>query len=344
MSVCLSILAAGPGSTVQDAGRTGYLRYGVTGAGPMDPLAHAIANRAAGNACDAAAVEVSLGGMEVTTAGGPATVAVAGGDFAITLDGRAMPSNLVTSLEPGARLRIRAGKAGAWCYLAVAGGLDLPLVLGSRSTHTRTRMGGLEGRALVAGDRLPLGSPAREPVATGAIAAPLLDRSPATIRVRPGPQDDYFSPRQMAAFLAGPWKVSIRSDRMAYFLEGQPLEHARGYNITSDGIAMGAIQAPGDGQPIVLMADRQPTGGYPKIATVIGADLGRLAQARAGAAIRFSAVTHAEAVAARAAERAFLSGEIRIEPLLRNDFSSERLLGLNLVGGCVDARASADPI
>ena len=125
----------------------------------------------------------------------------------------------------------------------------------------------------------------------GAIVAPWLDRPVDTIRVVLGPQHDYFADDQIAAFLAGPWTVSARSDRMAYFLDGPRLTHARGYNIVSDGIAMGAIQVPGDGRPIVLMADRQSTGGYPKIATIIGPDLGRLAQARPGAVFRFAAVS-----------------------------------------------------
>jgi len=341
MTATLRILSAGPGSTVQDGGRLGYLRYGVTGAGPMDPFAHALANRALGNANGAAAIEVSLGGIEVTAEDGPLTVAIAGGTFTVTLDGQALPPAVVTRLEPGAKLRLRAGPGGSWSYLAVAGGLDLPLVLGSASTHTRTGIGGLKGRALAAGDRLATGNPMTAEIETGAIAAPLLDRPAETIRVILGPQDDYFAPGQIAAFLAGPWTVSARGDRMACFLEGPKLTHLRGYNITSDGIAMGAIQVPGEGQPIVLMADRQSTGGYPKIATIVGPDLGRLAQARPGSIIRFRTASHAEAVAARAEEQAFLAGTIAVEPLIRTRFTSEFLLGLNLIDGYVDAHARA---
>lgn len=341
MTAKLRILTAGPGSTVQDGGRHGYLRYGVTGAGPMDPFAHALANRALGNPAGAAAIEVSLGGVEITAEEEPLTVAVAGGSFSVTLDGQALPSAVVTRLEPGARLRLKAGAAGCWCYLALAGGLDLPLVLGSASTHTRTGIGGLAGRALAAGDSLAVGSLVTAEIETGAIQARLLDRPADMIRVILGPQDDYFAPDQIAAFLAGPWKVSARGDRMACFLEGPKLTHARGYNITSDGIAMGAIQVPGEGQPIVLMADRQSTGGYPKIATIIGPDLGRLAQARPGSTIRFRTASHAEAVAARAEEQAFLAGTTPVESLIRTRFTSEFLLGLNLVDGYVDAHARA---
>lgn len=342
MTAALHVLAAGPGVTIQDGGRHGYLRYGVTVAGPMDPLALAVANLALGNRADSAAIEVSLGGIEVTAEGGPLAVAIAGGAFQVTLDGQALPPAVVARLEPGATLKLRAGPAGVWCYLAVAGGVDLPSVLGSSATHARTGMGGLEGRMLAAGDRLPARGTASVAasgeITAGLIVAPSLDRPAGMIRVLLGPQHDYFAQDQIAAFLAGPWTVSSRGDRMACFLEGPRLSHRLGFNIPSDGVAMGAIQVPGEGQPIVLMADRQSTGGYPKIATVIGADLGRLAQARPGTLIAFGAVSHAEAVQALAAERSFLSGRITVEPLTRSRFSSEFLLGLTLVDGWIDAK------
>jgi 5-oxoprolinase (ATP-hydrolysing) subunit C len=334
----LRVLSAGPGVTLQDAGRHGYLRYGVTAAGPMDPLAYATANRAAGNPAGSTAIEISLGGIELTTEAESLAVAFAGGDFTVSLDARPLPSAaMVLTLDPGAVLNIRAGQSGAWCYLAVAGRLVVPQLLGSNATHTRTGFGGVDGRALRSGDRLSV-EPSRRPApSVGAIAAPWLDRPPAIIRVVLGPQDDYFSAEQIAAFLDGPWRVSIKADRMAYFLDGPRLTHAKGYNIVSDGIAMGAIQVPGDGRPIVLMADRQSTGGYPKIATVIGPDLGRLAQARPGTAFRFEAVSIAEAVAARREEAAALARDVIVEPLVRTQFSSEFLLDLNLIDGVVNA-------
>jgi biotin-dependent carboxylase-like uncharacterized protein len=239
----LRVLSAGPGATIQDGGRHGYLRYGVTGAGPMDPLAHATANRALGNPAAMAAIEVSLGGIEVTAERSSIAVAIAGGEFAITLDGQILPPAVATMLEPGAKLKLRAGNCGSWCYLAVAGSVELPPVLGSLSTHTRTGIGGLDGRALIAGDRLAIAQP-RAAVETGRIVAPLLDRSADTVRVILGPQADYFARDQIEAFLAGPWKISARGDRMACFLEGPRLTHAQGFNIASDGIAMGAIQVP----------------------------------------------------------------------------------------------------
>jgi 5-oxoprolinase (ATP-hydrolysing) subunit C len=333
VSVALRIIAAGPGVTLQDGGRHGYLRFGVTAAGPMDPLAFATANKAVGAPQGAAAIEVSLGGLEVAVEGGSISVAIAGGAFKIALDGRDIPMPCVVRLTPENRLSIRPGPEGAWCYVAPAGHIDVPPVLGSVSTHTRSGIGGINGRAPAAGDVLPIAVPRTLDDAVATIAAPWLDRPGAEIRVLLGPQDDYFSADQIAAFLAGPWTLSPRSDRMAYALEGPKLTHAKGFNIVSDGIAFGAIQVPGAGAPIVLMADRQPTGGYPKIANVIGADLGRLAQLRPGARFHFRAVTVDEAVAARRAEAAALAAPLTIEPLVRADLPSEFLLGLNLVGG-----------
>jgi 5-oxoprolinase (ATP-hydrolysing) subunit C len=334
------VLSAGPGATLQDAGRHGYLRFGVTAAGPMDQLAHAAANLAVGNPAGATALEVSVGGIEVTAESAPLHVAVAGGEFALSLDGRPLPSAVVLNLDKDAVLKIRAGRSGSWCYLAVAGCFVVPKVLGSHATHTRTGFGGVDGRAIVAGDRLgiePSGSSAPSP---GAIVAPWLDRPFDTVRVVLGPQHDYFADDQISAFLAGPWSISAKGDRMACFLEGPRLTHARGYNIVSDGIAMGAIQVPGDGRPIVLMADRQSTGGYPKIATVIGPDLGRLAQARPGTVFKFKAVSIAEAVAARREEGALLARGIVVEPMVRTHLSSEFLLGLNLIDGVVSLDSS----
>jgi biotin-dependent carboxylase-like uncharacterized protein len=331
----LRVLSAGPGATLQDGGRHGYLRFGVTAAGPMDLLAHATANLAVGNPAGATAIEVSVGGVELTAESGSLNVAIAGGEFALSLDGRPLPPAVVLNLEEGAVLKIRAGRGGSWCYLAVAGQLNLPKVLGSHATHTRTGFGGVNGRAIIAGDRLGFEPSGLSQPSIGAIVAPRLDRPIDTIRVVLGPQHDYFADDQIAAFLAGPWTVSARSDRMAYFLDGPRLTHARGFNIVSDGIAMGAIQVPGDGRPIVLMADRQSTGGYPKIATIIGPDLGRLAQARPGTVFRFAEVLIGEAVAARREEAALLARGVVVEPVVRTHLSSEFLLGLNLIDGVV---------
>lgn len=328
----LVVNAAGPGVSVQDSGRHGYLRFGVTGAGPMDPLAHAVANRAVGNPLDAAALEISLGGLDLTGAGSPVDVALAGGNFTIRLNDQALPAATRLTLNPDDRLQVKAGPAGCWCYLAVAGSLDLPKALGSLATHTRSGLGGVTGRNLAAGDTLGVLNPRAGHEGTGRILAPFLERPGEVVRVLLGPQDDYFAADQIEAFLNGPWTLTARGDRMAAFLDGPRIGHARGYDIVSDGIAMGAVQVPGNGLPMVLMADRQPTGGYPKIANIIGPDLGRLAQIRAGTPFRFAAVSWDEAVAARRTEAEELA-RLGVEPLVRQVFTSEFLLGLNLISG-----------
>jgi biotin-dependent carboxylase-like uncharacterized protein len=320
MSAALRILSAGPGVTLQDSGRFGYFRFGVTAAGPMDRLSYRTANAAVGALPGATAIEVSLGGVELTAEGVPVSIGVAGGAFKVTLDGRALPSAVLVPLEPGARLAIRAGVAGAWCYLAIRGSLEVPPVLGSTSTHTRSNLGGLAGRGLAAGDLLPVTVPRAAASDLSEIAAPWLSRPGEVIRVILGPQDDYFAPDQIEAFLRGPWIVSGRADRMGYLLEGPQLTHEKGFNIVSDGIALGAIQVPGEGRPIVLMADRQPTGGYPKIANVIGPDVGRLAQLRPGSQFQFESVSVDQAVAARRAEEAALASPPALRPLVRTAF------------------------
>jgi 5-oxoprolinase (ATP-hydrolysing) subunit C len=328
----LRILSAGPGVTLQDGGRRGLLRFGVTGAGPMDSFAFAIANAAAGAPRNATTIEVSLGGIELA-ADEPVSLAIAGGAFRIDLGGRPLPSAVVVTPEPGQPIRIAPGGSGAWCYVAVAGRFDVPPVLGSTATHVRSGLGGLSGRALQTGDVLPVANPRVITVAGACIIPPGLEPAGDAIRVVLGPQDDYFDERAIAAFLQGPWTVSPRSDRMAYQLEGPRIHHAKGFNILSDAIAFGAVQVPGEGKPVVLMADRQPTGGYPKIANVIGADLGRMAQLRPGAKLRFTSVSIAEAVAARRARAAALAAKVALEPIVRRNFSSEFLLQVNLVGG-----------
>jgi biotin-dependent carboxylase-like uncharacterized protein len=332
MSAALRIRSAGPGVTIQDAGRPGYLRYGVTPAGPMDVGALAAANLALGAPPGAAAIEVSLGGVALEAEGAAIGLAVAGGDFDLRLDGLALPRACALALEPGSVLTIRAGRAGAWCYVAIAGRLDLPPALGSLSTHTRSGLGGLEGRGLEAGDRLALvdlRSPPQEPLA---LAAPWLAEEAGPVRVILGPQQDRFTAEAIGAFLGEPWRLSPRSDRMAYRLEGRTLVHSDGHDIVSDGVALGAVQVPGDGAPFVLMADRQPTGGYPKIANVIGADIGRLAQMRPGEALRFRAVSIEEAVALRRIRREAIAAGTALRPLAPA-LTPEFLLAANLIGG-----------
>ena len=333
MNASLRVLSAGPGVTVQDGGRRGYLRFGVTEAGAMDRLAFATANRAVGAADDAATIEISIGGLDLTSEGAPIALAVAGGSFALRLDSQPLPPAARLSLTPGATLSVRPGRFGAWCYVAIGGRLQVEPVMGSVSTHTRSGIGGLFGRALAAGDVLPITGLTAAEFDSGEIVAPHLHWRDDPIRVVLGPQHDYFSAEQIDAFLDRQWTVSARSDRMAYCLDGQPITPSRSFNIVSDATARGAVQIPGDGRPIVLMADRQPTGGYPKLATVIAPDIDRLAQLRVGSQFKFAAVSIADAVAARRHQWEALQQPLALRPRMGRDLSSGLLLQHNLIGG-----------
>jgi biotin-dependent carboxylase-like uncharacterized protein len=326
MTAHLLIRAAGPGTTLQDGGRHGYLRYGVSAAGPMDWQNHGRANILAGNPEQAAAIEGGLGGIEISTEGGVVSLGFAGAPFSVMLNEQGLPPAGRIRLGQDDRLVIKAGASGAWFYLSPAGGFDLPPVMGSLSTSLRS---GIGGKALAAGERLPL----REAAALPELGLELRAASSGPIRVLLGPQDDYFTPAAIERFFSTLYRLAPRSDRMGYRLDGPPLEHAKGFNIVSDGIEMGAIQVPGDGKPIVLMADRQSTGGYPKIGYIIRADIGRLAQLRAGETVRF------EATSIDIARRELFAGLGSMRESLAQTFplggglSSEFLLSQNLISG-----------
>ena len=338
----LRVPRAGPGATIQDGGRNGFLRYGVTPAGPMDWVAFKTANAALGNGDRAAAIEVSTGGIEVICEGAPLALAFAGGAFAWRRDGEPLPIAARLLLRPGETLTARAGDFGAFAYLCVEGGFETPVTMGSRATHMRSRMGGIEGRMLQAGDVLPA-APAVErdgPSFEAIIDAPWLACDPEPFRVVLGPQDDYFAPESLGTFFAGEYTLTPMADRMAYRLDGPDIAHAGGYDIVSDGTALGAIQIAGDKQPLVLMADRQPTGGYPKLGHVARADIGRFAQMRPGENCCFRAVSVAEARAALFARGDEVAATVaRLRPPRRTP-ASETLFAANLIGGVVDPLAS----
>jgi biotin-dependent carboxylase-like uncharacterized protein len=302
MKAALHVLKAGPGCTLQDAGRFGWLRYGVTPAGPMDWIGHGTANLLAGNPAGEGALEIGPGGIVLTAETAPVGLGIAADGFAADVDGRPLPGRAALRLAPGERLTIRPGAFGVWAYLAVAGGFAIPPVMGSLSTHLRSGIGPLDGRAVATDQRLPCHAATH----ARSLALPGATPWPTVLRFIPGPQREAFTGAGFATFCEATFRVGARSDRMGYRLEGPAVAHASGHDIVSDGIVFGAIQVPGDGQPIVLMADRQPTGGYPKIGTVIRADLPALAQARAGTGLRFRAVTVDAAVAALAAATAAL--------------------------------------
>jgi antagonist of KipI len=311
----ITVIKPGMLTTVQDEGRWGYQSRGVPVAGPMDPWSHRLANALVGNDRSAATLEITLLGPELEVAD-ERVAAVAGAEFEITVDDRPAPCNAAFLMPAGARIKFRRRSRGARAYFAVAGGVAVPVVLGSRATHVLAAMGGLNGRPLRAGDRLPLGEVARTRGTAPAPSEPLLpplDR-PAIVRVLPGPQDECFVDGALDLLQSAPYTIAQNSDRMGFRLEGPLLAHAHGPDLISDATPLGTLQVPASGQPILLMADRQTTGGYPKIATVITADMAVAGQLGPGDAIQFVMCTPHEAMAALIAiERAVMRVE-RWEP------------------------------
>ncbi|MCJ8140874.1 biotin-dependent carboxyltransferase family protein [Falsirhodobacter halotolerans] len=281
----IEVVTPGPMLTVQDAGRFGLRHAGISSAGPMDRPAHALANVLVGNAPTAAALEFA--GFGGTFRAHVACRIAVGGTVPLRIDGADMDPARAHRLEAGSTLTLGPMPDAVWGYLAVSGGIDVPPVLGSRSTHLRTGVG---GGTLRAGQHLPLG-PFDPRAPCLAPFRPLPDRAGRVIRAVPGPQSDLFAPDVVARFFAQTFTVAPARDRMAMTLAGDPLPARHGHDIVSDGTVAGSVQIPGSGQPLVLMAESQTTGGYPKMATVIGADLPRLAQLPTGATFRFAPVT-----------------------------------------------------
>jgi biotin-dependent carboxylase-like uncharacterized protein len=335
----LLVTDAGLFSSIQDFGRFGFQRFGISASGAMDNVAMSLANALVGNPLGAAVIEMALVGAGFTVEADGCRIAVAGGDFPLLVNGRPAEPWAAHDLARGDRLKLGLARAGARCYLAVAGGFAIEPVLGSCSTHSRSAIGGLDGGPLKKGDALPLNRAASDGSLLE-LPSDHIPRAGGPLRVLLGPQDDAFSPAGIETFLSSAYTISQKADRMGCQLEGPVIEHRGGFNIVSDGIMNGSIQVPGNGRPIVLLADRQSTGGYPKIATVIGPDLYRLAQRRPGDIVHFRSVSEEEAanIARRHAEamKAMLHA---IRPTRRKPgaLDSERLLGANLVSGVVSA-------
>jgi biotin-dependent carboxylase-like uncharacterized protein len=345
MRPALGVLAPGLATTLQDLGRRGYQHLGIPVSGALDAVGLAAANALVGNAPGTGALEIAHLGPTLVVEAASVRVAFAGGAAAIDVlsgaeasEGRRLQPLQSVRLTRGEVLRIGALGGSALGYLAVEGGFDAAPVLGSQSTYARAGLGGFAGRALRAGDRLPLRH--AEAGEREEAMLPSLDLAPAgRIRVVLGPQDDCFSESGRRTLLEATFAVSAASDRMGMRLEGPALEHAGGFNIVSDGIAPGSIQVPGNGLPIVLLADRQTTGGYPKIATVIAADLPALGRLAPGARIAFAAVSVAEAEAEHRRHAAMLAALPRRIVAMRRApaIDTAALLGSNLVGGVVSA-------
>jgi antagonist of KipI len=305
-----SLIVVRPGmlTTLQDLGRWGRQASGVPVAGPMDIYSHRLANRRAGNSDEAAALEVTLIGPHLQ-ARGDLVCAVAGADFVVEVNGSRVDTTACFDVADGATLRFGARRAGARATLAVRGGFDMPAAFGSRATSVVSRMGPFGGRALAAGDELPAGRPADVTVQAG---RPLgLPSGGARVRVIMGPHDGMFTSDAIAALSSSPFVVTPQSNRMGYRLGGVLLQTRAPARMLSEATPVGSLQVSGSGLPILLMADRQTTGGYPRIATVISADLPLAGQLAPGDWIEFAPCTRADAIDALRQQEAALAGAPR---------------------------------
>jgi allophanate hydrolase len=292
MNAGLKVLAPGLHTTVQDLGRLGYQAIGVPVSGALDGFSLQLANALVGNSPRTPALEVLMSGPTFEVAADTVRVALAGvgANLAIGAEKARIRAGQSVTLPRGAVIEVVAGQSASG-YLAVEGGVAVPRVLGSTSTYVRAAIGGLDGRALRRGDFVPLAIARASERAELRLPLPLRPTGDQPIRVVLGPQQEYFTEEAVAAFLLAEFLISQSADRMGMRLDGPFLQHRGGWDIVSDAITTGAIQVPGSGQPILLLADCQTTGGYPKIATVISADLPVVGRRRPGDRLRFAAVT-----------------------------------------------------
>jgi antagonist of KipI len=310
------VLDPGFFTTVQDLGRPGWAHLGVPAAGAADALSLRLGNRLCGNPDGAAALEFTLlGGTFLFD--GPARIALAGTEFDAAMDGRPVPAWTTLDVAPGQVLQLASARGGLRGYLCVRGGFAVPPLLGSASTYCLSAFGGLAGRALRKGDRLKTGQadgsadppPQRVPPETVRRLFPA-----GAIRTTAGPQAHWFGRAALERFFSGEWRVRESSDRMGLRLSGPVLERRRPGDLLTEGVSAGAVQVPGDGQPIVLHVEHPTTGGYPKIAHVVAADLHRLGQLRPREEVRFEQVALARAVALLREQDALLETALETRP------------------------------
>ncbi|MEI6644272.1 MAG: biotin-dependent carboxyltransferase family protein [Novosphingobium sp.] len=333
MIALLRIEAAGPLTSVQDAGRRGAMRFGVPRSGPIDRLAFAAALAAAQPECGTA-IELSLGGLTLTCLEGEIGFALCGSGFTAEIDGRALGGWCRATLGPGQRLRVRQG-VGNWAYLAFAGASVAPAWLGSRATHA---LSGLGGGMVRSGDVLEFHG--TRPLHAAALQAPPEPSLMLPIGVVIGPQERYFAPDALERLCAETFTATGTFDRMGRALEGLPLMPLR-LDMPSEPTMRGCLQIAGDGRMTMLMADHQTTGGFPKIASVISADVTRLAQLPPGTTLRFETVSTEEAV-----RRLHVLAQAQADCLRRLvpvGTLEERLRETNLVGGVIDALGAEVP-
>jgi len=291
----LEVLDVSGLATIQDSGRTGWRKFGVPSSGPMDWFAFQAANLLVGNSSSAAAIEIGAGEIELT-ATQDCVIAATGAGFSLSVYVWDFPLWDSCFVRAGWKIHVKKSGAGMWAYLAVAGGFDVPKILSSSSTYLRGNFGGLAGRLLQAGDILQIGKPLRPLMELSARSlaedARLNYSENPIVDVILVPQKNRFDEKNIEMFLSSEYKINYSSYRMGYRLEGTRLNHIGGADLTSEGMAMGAIQVPADGQPIAMMADCATAGGYPKIASIISTNLPLLAQCVPGKdSVRFRETT-----------------------------------------------------
>ncbi len=297
----LIITRAGFLTSVQDLGRTGRRELGVSLSGALDQHALRVANLLVGNVDSAAGLEITFGGAHLRFED-ERTVAWSGGEFDVRIGSTSLPAGHVARIDPAEELKFGHPRIGCRCWLAISGGIDVPIVLGSRSTDLRANFGGLEGRALRDGDQLPLGTPPRSAPAATKISAwsAAYDwvcpakREPVLRFVR-GVDWYRFDASTLHCFTTDAFVVSSDSDRMGARFDGPELKRTDDVDLISEAVAPGTIQVPANGKPILLLGDCQTIGGYPKIGHVITVDLGIAAQLRTGDPVRFAEVSLADA-------------------------------------------------
>ena len=333
MSAEFTVRQVGPMVSIQDAGRIGFQRFGVTESGPMDRFAHQLSNYAIGNPGAHAAIEVSLGGIMLECTAGSVHAAIAGGEFKIELDGQTLSACSSFLLQAGSVLTVRPGQWGSWCYLAFAGDIQSRQWLGSQSVLLDT---GLCGQTINAGDSIKVDNTRRSEQAPRRFLDAQKLRAGANLRIVLGPQDQYFSAASIAALLSDSFSITPDYNRMGVRLRGPRLQIESSLDMPSEPVARGSLQVPGHGDPLLLMADHQTTGGYPKIATVISCDQDRFAQLRVGDSVCFERCEVAEAIEEARTEharRVALLAEVSAGIVSLD----ERLLSQNLISGMIDA-------
>lgn len=341
----LRILSPGLHTTVQDLGRFGVQHLGIPVSGAFDSINLRLANCLVQNEETVGALEMIAQGAAFEVLAESVRCAIAAPDARVELIGCEDPAVIKAyqsfTLKKGDQFQIRIGRGSSVCYLAIEGGLKLPVIMGSQSTFVLGEMGGFKGRKLAKDDEIELNQASALPKMEMTLPNVQFTKQH-SFRIMLGPQDDYFKEEMIESFLQSDFTISHQSDRMGFRLSGFKLEHSKDFNIASDGIAPGAIQVPGSGEPIILLADRQTTGGYPKIGVVISADLPALGRLGPGETISFKKVDFHEARQAAHALQAWLSktrhsiAEARTQSVI----DQKALLEQNLIDGVVNAQLS----